>query len=315
MKQTIYKLNNEDYHRGEPYKDYLSSTQLKHYLTSPKYAKYVFDNPDVCTISADASEKGSLYHSAMEALVNGDTLEQWRNSLLIFEPPINSKTGLFYGRDTKMYQSAIAEAQASNPDKMLTNSADIALIESMVNELMNNCGETSKQVHSIIKWGKAEVSHFVEYEGCKFKYRPDVETPKKIIDWKTLAVNDLHESTINRVIEKFGYGISAAFYQFFEHQRTGKWKDFFWIMQQKTAPYDAVFVSAEQWAFHEEDGIVHMGAGAYLFTELLRQHIYCTNNNNYDGAEVFIQAGFKGRRIMMPEPPVYVANRLINYFN
>ena len=31
-----------------------------------------------------------------------------------------------------------------------------------------------KQIRQILKWGKAEVSHFVEYEGCKFKYRPDV---------------------------------------------------------------------------------------------------------------------------------------------
>ena len=46
----------------------------------------------------------------------------------------------------------------------------------------------SKQIRQILKWGKAEVSHFVEYEGCKFKYRPDVETAKKIIDWKTRCV-------------------------------------------------------------------------------------------------------------------------------
>lgn len=30
-------------------------------------------------------------------------------------------------------------------------------------------------------------------------------------------------------------------------------------MQQKTAPYDAVFVSAANWAFHLEDGIVKWG--------------------------------------------------------
>lgn len=37
---------------------------------------------------------------------------------------------------------------------------------------------------------------------------------QKIVDWKTLAVDDLHEETVNRTIAKFHYGISAAFYQF-----------------------------------------------------------------------------------------------------
>ena len=41
-----------------------------------------------------------------------------------------------------------------------------------------------KQIRQILKWGKAEVSHFVEYEGCKFKYRPDVETAKKLLTGK-----------------------------------------------------------------------------------------------------------------------------------
>ena len=197
----------------------------------------------------------------------------------------------------------------------MTSTTDIQLVETMVYELLNNCRDTSKQIRQILKWGKAEVSHFVEYEGCKFKYRPDVETAKKIVDWKTLAVDDLHEETVNRTIAKFHYGISAAFYQFFEHERTGVWKEFYWVMQQKTAPYDAVFVSAANWAFHLEDGIVKMGASALAFKKLLDQHVYCTQNNDFDGAQIFIQPGFKGRRIMVLDTPAFEKNKMFNFYN
>ena len=100
-----------------------------------------------------------------------------------------------------------------------------------------------------------------------------------------------------------------------EHERTGVWKEFYWVMLQKTAPYDAVFVSAANWAYHMEDGIVKMGASALLFAKLLEQHVYCTQNNDFDGAQVFIQPGFKGRRIMIPDTPSFEKNRMFNFYN
>lgn len=315
IEDTIYDLPNEEYHRGERFKDFLSSTQIKDYMVSPKFARYKALHPELFEISIEASEKGSLYHDAMESLVNTGKLDKWRNNLLVFEPPINPKTGCPYGRDTQKYQIVLIESKESNPGKTLTSTTDIQLVETMVYELLNNCRDTSKQIRQILKWGKAEVSHFVEYEGCKFKYRPDVETAKKIVDWKTLAVDDLHEETVNRTIAKFHYGISAAFYQFFEHERTGVWKEFYWVMQQKIAPYDAVFVSAANWAFHLEDGIVKMGASALAFKKLLDQHVYCTQNNDFDGAQIFIQPGFKGRRIMVPDTPAFEKNKMFNFYN
>lgn len=104
-------------------------------------------------------------------------------------------------------------------------------------------------------------------------------------------------------------------YQFFEHERTGVWKEFYWVMQQKIAPYDAVFVSAANWAFHLEDGIVKMGASALAFKKLLDQHVYCTQNNDFDGAQIFIQPGFKGRRIMVPDTPAFEKNKMFNFYN
>lgn len=324
IQDTIYDLPNEEYHRGERFIPYLSSTQLKHYLISPKFARYSQLHPEEFSINADSAEKGSLYHDAMESLVNTGSLDKWRDNLLVFSPPVNPRTGAPYGRDTQKYAEALAAAQADNPGKAITSESAIQLIEKMVWELLNNCRETSHQIKQIMgfKATRAEVSHFVEYEGCLFKYRPDVETKKKIIDWKTLAVDDLHEDTVNRTILKFGYHISAAFYQFFEHVRTGVWKEFYWVMQQKSAPYDAIMVSADQWAFSWEPdstlpdgGIVHLGAGATIFMKLLRQHIHCVKNDDYDGAQVFIQPGFRGRRILQAEPPGFAKNDIFNFYN
>lgn len=41
----LYGLSNEAYHHEAPYSEYLSSSQLKQYLKSPRHAKFTFDNP------------------------------------------------------------------------------------------------------------------------------------------------------------------------------------------------------------------------------------------------------------------------------
>ena len=311
IEDTIYDLPNEEYHRGERFKDFLSSTQIKDYMVSPKFARYKALHPELFEISIEASEKGSLYHDAMESLVNTGKLDKWRNNLLVFEPPINPKTGCPYGRDTQKYQIALIESKESNPGKTLTSTTDIQLVETMVYELLNNCRDTSKQIRQILKWGKAEVSHFVEYEGCKFKYRPDVETAKKIVDWKTLAVDDLHEETVNRTIAKFHYGISAAFYQFFEHEQSGVWKNFYCVMQQKEPPFDAVMVSAENYgySYDKNSDILTLGQSALEFEKLRDQHIYCDTNNDWDGAQVFIQPGWLGHRILSADAPNFIGKQ------
>ena len=180
IEDTIYDLPNEEYHRGERFKDFLSSTQIKDYMVSPKFARYKALHPELFEISIEASEKGSLYHDAMESLVNTGKLDKWRNNLLVFEPPINPKTGCPYGRDTQKYQIALIESKESNPGKTLTSTTDIQLVETMVYELLNNCRDTSKQIRQILKWGKAEVSHFVEYEGCKFNIALMWKRPRKL---------------------------------------------------------------------------------------------------------------------------------------
>lgn len=317
VSDTIFNLDNELYHRGSPYNEYCSSTQLKDYLISPKFAKYKSEHPLEFEISKEASEKGSLYHDCMASIVNTGDTKEFEDSVVVFNPPINPATGNPFGYDSKKYKDALSLFVEENPDKRLVSQSDLNLAHTMINEALNNCRETSHSIRQIVKWGKAEVSHFLEYQGVKFKYRPDIETKKKITDWKTVAVDDLHEDTINKIILKFKYDISAAFYQFFEHERTGIWKEFYWIFQQKNAPFDVVLVSAEEYAYsyNEKDDIVKMGPGALKFQALLEQHIYSVKTQVYDGAQVFIQPGFQKRRIMTPTPPGYEKQKLITYYN
>lgn len=303
----IIGLDNELYHRGDGYDQYLSSTQIKDFLVSPKYAKYKKEHPEEFVISDDALEFGSMYHAYMESLHNHGDDREFAKFYTVFEAPVNEKTGKPYGRDTQKYISALEAAQAENPNLTFVSEDRVELVKLMVNELLNNCGETSKQVKTLLRQGQTEVSHFVEYEGVKFKFRPDLETKRKIVDWKTTTADSLHPAAIAKTITKFGYGISASFYQFFEHEQSGIWKDFYWVFQQKTPPYDAVMVSAEQWAYsyNREYDMVSMGPSAILFKKLLDQYIECVKSGEFPGAEVFIEPGFRGHRIMSVDAPTF----------
>lgn len=324
INDTIYDLTNEAYHHEKPYTDYLSSSQLKLYSKSPLFFRYTIDNPQ--EEKSEALKFGSLFHLFMElASQHHDNSEKmvsaWRDAVVVFSPPINERTGLPYGSTTKVYAEAYEAVLGASGGRMVITQDELTTILSMATSLCNEESATSKQVMKLLKWGKAEVSHFVEYEGCKFKYRPDLETRQKMIDWKTIATDDLSERSINNIIAKYGYDISAAFYQFMEHQRTGVWKQFYWVFVSKVAPYDCVMVDSTNWTYKrdEETDIVFPQVGAIKMQALLDMHIKCTKENKWEGAEIFIPEDGFGNRIMTPTPPTWEINNaatiLENSFN
>lgn len=304
MESIVYNLSNEDYHRGEGYRDYLSSSQLKLYSRSPKYAKFMLDNPKEET---DAMRFGSLFHSAMQLFQEHGTIDAFWDSVAIFSPPINPKTNQPYGNTTKAYTEAYAQFLTDNQGKEIATLAEAQQIDDMVGSVVRPCigGATAKQVLNLLKWGNPEVSHFFEYEGCKFKFRPDLESPKKIIDYKTVATDDLSERSINNIIAKYDYDVSAAFYLWGEHEQSGIWKTFYWLFVSKVPPYDAVLVDASEWTYKydPELDIVMPQVGAIKMKRLLDLHIKCTKENIYPGAEINIPEDDFGRRIMRPTPP------------
>lgn len=312
IESTIYGLSNEVYHHEKPYSDYLSSSQLKLYSRSPKAFKHSLDNPT--EEKSDALRFGSLFHLAMEKFQQFGTIDAFYDSVAIFTPPKNDKTGQPYGTTTKAYAEAYNRFLAENSGKEIATLDEVRQIDDMVGSLVRPSvgGATARQVLKLLKWGKPEVSHFIEYEGCKFKWRPDLETNRKIIDYKTIATNDLSERSINAQIAKYGYDISAAFYLFMEHLQSGKWKQFYWVFVSKQEPYDAVMVDASEWTYKHDDDIVLPHVGAIKMKALLDLHIKCTRENEWRGAEIFIPEADNGLRIMCPTPPPWEASNAAN---
>ncbi len=313
------EISNEEYHKGVKYKDFISSTTLKWYYTSPKYYDFLRRNPDKAGISEAAAMQGSVYHDMLSSLANTGTLDNFEKSWFVFEPPINPTTNKSYGIDTAKYQNALIEARFSNPGKECTSENEVNIAKIMINELLHNNYHYSHQIRKFLEWGKAEQSCFCEYRGGKFKIRTDLMTKRKIIDWKGVAASDLHENTIAKIILNFDYHISAAMYQFFYHEITGEWKEFYWVFQQKQEPYDAVIVSAEDWAYQIEiiDGkqVAFPKVGAMLFRELLEHHLWCLENQEYPGASIFVEPDFLGNRVMKPEVPGYYKNQMFKFYN
>lgn len=297
-----FDMPNDEYHRGEWQKEFISSTQLKRYLVSPKYFQYIREHPEEDTVSLEASMQGSVYHSMLASIVNkGNPDEDFLKEYFVFEPPVNPKTGAPFGVGTKAYMEVYEQALAENNGKEATSQAEVSKAKAMINCLLNACGQTSQAVKQLIEWGQAETSFFTEYEGFGFKVRTDLQTQNKIVDWKTITADDLHQGTVDRQIAKLHYGISAAFYQFFIHKITGQWKEFYWVFQQKSAPYDAVLVSAGDIAYRydEEHDHLQRGIAAVQFEALLAEHLRCHSTGYFPGAEVFVMPSFVGgHRIM-----------------
>ena len=323
MEPIVYGLSNERYHRGEEERQYLSSSLLKKYLISPKAYKYAIDNPT--EEKSDALRFGSLFHDLMESYAahHDDefaAIKQWEQGMAIFEPPINKSTNKPYGATSNPYKEACAAFLQANEDKLIVSRDEADLAYNMANSLLRDSGATSEQVRKALRYGKPEVSHFIEYEGCKFKFRPDLTTRYRrkgrqcadLYDWKSVATDDLSEESINRIILKYGYHISASHYQFFYHEQTGIWPGFILVLVSKVAPHDCVMVDMCNYGYryYPEADIVAIGPGAMEFKKLLELHIKCTKENHWPGAEQAIPHN-NGVRILEIQPPRYYANRFI----
>ena len=306
MNQIIHNLSNEDYHQSAPYNEYISSSQLKWYLKSPRYYKYMLEHPQE---QNDAMRFGSLFHDCMAGLGQGGSVKDVLDAIVVFEPPTNKTTG----KATLAYQEAYLDFAEKTQGRLIVSIDDKEALTGMLTSLINSGGATSEQVRLLLKWGKPEVSIFYETEdGIKIKIRPDLLTPKKIVDWKSTSLDDLTEESINREILRYGYHISAAQYQWVVHKVTGKWLDFYLVFVQKQAPYDCVMVNMANYGYHykEEWDMLIPGPGALEFERLLGLHIKCVKSNEWPGAETFIP-GDK-YRIMEIEPPRYYERKFFD---
>jgi hypothetical protein len=308
-------ITNNDYHNSEDYKKFSSSSELKLLLISPMWMRYCQDNPK-STIGVQAAQEGSAYHDILSHIVNGTSFE---DASVIFEPPINPKSGNPFGYDTIKFKDAMDLCTMENPGKLIYSSKEIILANTMIDNLLNGNPHLSNDVKYLIKKGQAEKSYFTEYQGAFFKFRPDLVTKTKIIDWKTCRHQEPKPENWSRKVHDMGYDISASFYQFFDFIITGKWKPFYWIAQEKEPPYDFNILSADDYAYRiEKDGdsqIPIPGNGALKFRKLLEQYILCTENNEWPGYSIFINPDRFGRRIATPIVPGWEKKKMFNFYN
>lgn len=313
--RIIRNLSNEEYHNAPEYRGYISSTQLKNYRVSPKYAKFMLDNPAEQT---DAMKFGSLFHDLMASLAEhkgdwGWGYGAWLEGLARFDPPINGRTGQPYGAATKAYAEAYQQFLADNNGKTIVNAVDSDLASDMAHSLLFECGATSRQVCKLLKWSRVtEVSYFCETEdGVRLKIRPDMLTAGKLIDWKSIATDSLDRQTIARQIERYGYHISMSMYQWVLHEITGKWYRPYLVFVCKAAPFDCVIVDISRWCYtyDEELDMASTGIGAVEFKRLLDLHTECGRKDEWPGAERMIG---EDNGVMLLDVPFYLEQKTYN---
>jgi len=247
--------------------------------------------------------EGSVYHDLLSSIVNTGSEKEW-GWISFDNPPVNPKTGKPYGEDSIAYQTELSLFMDANPDKQVCPPYMIDLARTMVGELRTGNRELSPDIEHLIKIGKAEQSHFCEYQGGLFKYRTDLKTAKKIVDWKKTTLEFPKADQFHHIIIKYGYHISAAMYQFFEHEITGQWKKFFWVAQENEPPYDFMILDSSEWTWEiGRSGEVIPKVGALEFIKLMKQHLICLEQGYWPGYSVFIKPDWKGHRIGIPEVP------------
>lgn len=273
MKFTeVLNLTNDDYHNSNEYKKFWSSSNIKEYLNSPREAYY--QKFQAVKTATDAMSFGTQLHDYLASKhIKGQPFDY-----NIFEPPINPKTLHPYGKLTKTYQDALSFI--SNP----ISADDMELLIDIWDMIMNS-GYRWFFEQQILNKGVAEASFFVESGPHKYKYRPDVVTDKFLFDYKTMAKNYWRQDKIQRKILDYGYDISAAMYQFFEHQRTGIWKPFYIIWIMKEPPYDILLSDISEHCFETfgKDNNLIINSGAMMFKALKDQHELCEVSNQWPG--------------------------------
>jgi hypothetical protein len=310
-------ISNEDYHNAEQYKPFCSSSTLKLLMTSPLYAKYCMEHPE--KKETQAMSQGSVYHSMLASLTNKGNLSDFDNEFFLFDAPVNPKTMEPYGFISKAYQEAIESQKIINQNKIPCSQGEKQKAQDMIDMLLNGNPHLSPQINQLIKIGKAEQSHFIQYQGQYFKYRTDLKTSKKIIDWKTTKLESPKPENWSREIVNYNYHISAAFYQFFEFLLTGKWKEFYWVVQESEPPYDFNILSASGWTYElstdNERTIIETKIGSEMLNKLLEYYILCCEKNQWPGYSIFIQPNWLGQRIGFPDVPGYYKNQIFEFFN
>jgi len=262
--KTEYNLNSNAYH-AHPF---WGSTNLRNYLQGASFAKYSKDFPEHS--DSAALRFGNVVHGLLQGL-----------SFQVIVDPINVKTGEPFGKDTK----AVKELLISD-SYCLQSDYEIA------REMINNFERHNQKFFNSCMKGEKEHSHF--FPELQIKYRPDVATGVKLVDYKTVKVEDWTKRGLLSLCYK--YGFQSAMYQHLEHLRTGELKPLFWVFMLKQAPFDTVIIDSSDFAYDNSDSYIKMNEGALQFSKVLELHKKCISLGEWGGLASEFEADFYGNR-------------------
>ncbi len=324
------EITNENYHNSEELKPFISSSVLKQIPISPKWLKYYQEHPEDDRETAEWKLSGACSHAILSSYANTVDLSEFNNKCALFDPPVNETTGNPFGYESAKFIAAFEGFKAINPGKEIYSTKEYDLSLTMVKELRTGNPHLSPLICKFLKIGKAEISCFMKHkpnpviqaDSGLFKWRYDLITNTKIIDWKFVGKGRygnraaIKTDDFARMIPDKGYDFSAAFYQYFRWLLTGKWTAFYWVVQEKEPPFDFNIISANNWAFHVEKGeMLGMGPGAVRFIKSLEQYLYCLEKDEWFGASIFTKADHLGQRIAFAKVPGYYKSKEVDYFN
>lgn len=307
--KVIKNLSNEEYHHSTEYSEYVSSSQLRKYLTSPADFKRSLETP---TESTPAMELGSLVHDALEYVHNtGDfSLSSWSESKAVFTPPINPTTGSAYGAATKKYQEAYQDFLQTTDGKQIVSKENLDIAHAIARSIENDA-----TMSRVILKGEAEVSMFLEDGLFKCKVRPDLYNNTQLWDHKTINGPLDEQSLVKRILDSH-YHTQLAMYQYVIHEVTGKWLKPYIAFYQTCEPYGVQVVSLNHFCYSVEDGMMvnDQNLGALEFQMLKDLHVHCMETDEWQGSNIFVKPDTSGRRILEPEVPAYATYKLQQFY-
>ena len=246
--QVIMNLSNDEYHQGEKYRNYVSSTSLKNYKEGAINFAHQKSQPRVDKAHFDL---GGLAHDIIsakhpEGLPYENIYYIWENA------PKNPKTGEYYGMTSQTFMEAYASVKReTNKTPILPEQHDIA--KKVSENLFNDKHHPSKKVFKhLFENGYPEVSYFTTnfLEGINIKTRKDLDGEKYIVDYKTI---DGNISDFIRKITDYGYDMSAGMYcenkgaAILAHSDEMPTIKFYWLVIQVCEPFDWAIISAENY--------------------------------------------------------------------
>lgn len=219
-------ISNEGYHAGEG----ISSTQLKHFLKTPRTFQ-AYGRGEITFTASDTMDTGTVTHAMV---LEPETV----NDQIVVQPELLKPTQKM--RETKTIKADIQERievwdefDKQKGGKLVVSSKQFDDARFMSDAVLND-----PECRQLLKSGVTEMSGYYEDPdtGLLLKYRPDWKNPDYLADLKTCADGSYHG--FRNSIGKFKYQLSAAHYLEGENILEGNdHKSFIFLCVENKAPW------------------------------------------------------------------------------